>query len=127
MVYDSGVINGVPNQRNPDQTLITCAVDYVLLSKLDAASSKVSEDRSVFVRKALIARIRENGIEIDDALAFPPGRVKPRIPPVKGASDVRYGTSPKWPDPTLNDDEMNEGQTALDDHTTKFKRKPKKQ
>jgi len=49
----------MPNQRSPNQTLIAFALHRELLKAMDEACDQSGEDRSTFIRMALVAKIQE--------------------------------------------------------------------
>ena len=48
----------MPNQRSANQTLIAFALHRDLLTAMDAACDRADQDRSTFIRQALVAKIQ---------------------------------------------------------------------
>lgn len=66
----------VPNQRSKDQTLIAFALDAELMRGLDAAREKKGQNRSAFIRDAIMAAVRERGIAVSPSAARSPDRAR---------------------------------------------------
>ena len=56
----------MPNQRADNQTLIAFALNRKLLAALDRACTQSGEDRSTFIRQALVNVIRERQGVVQD-------------------------------------------------------------
>jgi hypothetical protein len=65
----------VPGQRHPDQTQIAFALSFKLSAAIEEARKKAGEDRSTFIRKAAVLKIRKEGVEVEDEWASAPDRV----------------------------------------------------
>jgi len=75
----AGCITGsMPGQRAPGQTVIALALDQRLLALVDDARSRVGQDRSTFIRLALVEYLEKAGVPTDRALAFSPDRARPK-------------------------------------------------
>jgi len=59
-------IERMPNQRADNQTLIAFALNRKLLAALDRACTQSGEDRSTFIRQALVNVIRERQGVVQD-------------------------------------------------------------
>jgi hypothetical protein len=72
--------------RSPGQIIMTVSIDERLVEQVDKARGY--KPRALFVREALVERLRELGYEVADEIAAPPDRAgKPRAPrkkPIRG-------------------------------------------
>jgi len=67
----------VPNQRAPGQKLMPIPVDEQFLRKLDAGMVHAGyQNRSQFVRDAIVEKLKRAGISIPKRLAVPPPRFR---------------------------------------------------
>jgi len=64
----------VANQRHKNQVLVAFACDQKLLSAIEKARSGSSEDRSRFIRRAIVAELERLKIPIPTGLVAPPDR-----------------------------------------------------
>ena len=75
-------------KRAPDQTLIAFACHVELLRAVDIGRDEVGEDRSTFIRKAILAELKHRKQPVQDEWASPPDRAKkeryPAVPPAPG-------------------------------------------
>jgi hypothetical protein len=76
-------------KRAPDQTLIAFACHVELLRGLDIARAESGDDRSSFIRKAVVAELKSRQQPVDEAWINPPDRAKKeRYPAVAPAHVV---------------------------------------
>jgi hypothetical protein len=72
-------------KRAPDQTLIAFACHVELLRAVDIGRNEAGEDRSTFIRKALLAELKTRKQPVQDEWVSPPDRAKktryPAVPP----------------------------------------------
>lgn len=72
-------------KRAPDQTLIAFACHVELLRGLDIARAESGDDRSSFIRKAVVAELKSRQQPVDEAWINRPDRAKkeryPALPP----------------------------------------------
>jgi hypothetical protein len=68
----------VPGQRHSDQTQIAFALSRRLSDAIETARRKSGEDRSTFIRKAAVAKIRSEGIHVEEEWAMAPDRTRPQ-------------------------------------------------
>jgi hypothetical protein len=64
----------VPNKRSKGQKPISLWIEDELLVAIERGLGTKFADRSAFIRRAVIEKLRRDGIEVDEALAFPPRR-----------------------------------------------------
>jgi hypothetical protein len=64
----------VPNQRSEDQKLIAFAAHLDFISALDDARGIMREDRSTFIRRAVVAELRKSGVRAKDEWISGPDR-----------------------------------------------------
>ena len=64
----------MPNQRGKNQTCIAFPLDGELLRLVDEARGV--ENRSAFIRSAIVTELGRRGIGVDPLLAYPPDRTK---------------------------------------------------
>lgn len=69
--------NRVPGQRHSDQTQIAFALPLKLSAAIETARRKSGDDRSTFIRKAAVAKIRTTGVPVEDEWAMAPSRTRP--------------------------------------------------
>jgi len=75
---------GVPNQRAPGQKLMPIPVDEQFLRELDAGLGRAGyQNRSQFVRDAIVEKLKRAGVSIPKELAMPPNRLGKAGAPVK--------------------------------------------
>ena len=66
---------GVPNQRAPGQKLMPIPVDEQFLRELDTGMGRAGyQNRSQFVRDAIVEKLKRSGVTIAKELAMPPVR-----------------------------------------------------
>lgn len=58
--------------------MVALALDEQLLAALDGSRGTTGQDRSTFIRLALIDYLRAQGVDVPRSLAFPPDRTKGR-------------------------------------------------
>jgi hypothetical protein len=72
-------------KRAPDQTLIAFACHVELLRAVDIGRNTAGEDRSTFIRKAILAELKRRKQPVLDEWVSPPDRAKkmryPEVPP----------------------------------------------
>ncbi len=80
-------------KRAPDQTLIAFACHVELLRGLDIARADSGDDRSSFIRKAVVAELKKRRLPVEDAWINPPDRAKkaryPALPPALGSAKAK--------------------------------------
>jgi hypothetical protein len=74
------------NQRHPDQTLIAVAMDKALRSSLALGKRKINRDQSTFVRMAIIEKLKNLDVPVDESWAFAADRSLPN-----SGKDTRKG------------------------------------
>ena len=71
----------VPNQRAPGQKLMPIPVDEQFLRELDAGLSRAGyQNRSQFVRDAIVEKLKRAGVSIPKELAMAPNRFSKTAP-----------------------------------------------
>jgi hypothetical protein len=82
----------MPNQRAQNQTLIAFACDRDLLRLVDEARSALGEDRSVFVRGAIVRELQRRGHRANPKWVNAPDRAKlVRYPPLRVTAEMMTG------------------------------------
>ena len=66
----------MPNQRAKDQTLIAFALDAELARGLDNARKLKRQNRSEFIRDAIVAEVKRQGIALPEDIALAPDRTR---------------------------------------------------
>lgn len=64
----------MPNQRREGQMFVGFQADKDLIAELDRARGR--KDRSLFIREAIAAKLRDMGIKVPETLIYPPDRAK---------------------------------------------------
>jgi hypothetical protein len=68
----------MPGKRHADQALVVFAANGPLRSALDRARKMQGQDRSTFIRAAVVRELRARGIEASDEWVPSPDRTGPR-------------------------------------------------
>ena len=76
----------MPNARSKDQTLLAFTLDQKLADVMDSVSSVRGENRSEFIRRALVNYLRELGHPVADSLSRAPDRRA--LPALRVAEDT---------------------------------------
>jgi len=63
-------------KRTPNQTLVAFACHRELLRSLDAARAQTGLDRSHFIRQAVCAELKRQGVRVPNDWALAPDRAK---------------------------------------------------
>lgn len=83
------------NQRHPDQTLVAFALHKDLLAQLDRAKRETDDDRSKFIRLAIVEKLQQLGIEVPQEIRIAPDRSGKKYPPHKPNSVMMNDASSK--------------------------------
>jgi hypothetical protein len=86
-------------KRAPDQTLIAFACHVELLRAVDIGRSEAGEDRSTFIRKAILAELKTRRQPVQDDWVSPPDRAKksryPAVAPALNSAKAGKAAAPK--------------------------------
>jgi hypothetical protein len=101
----------MPNARSKDQTLLAFTLDHALALALDTASAGRGENRSAFIRRAIVNYLEELGMTLPAGLALAPDRRRPKAAAVpRGVATVATPRVPRLEDlaPVGQDARLNE-------------------